>query len=644
MTKHNKSSSESNWTNVNRKGAIACRTCGSTSNFCSYVENDPTVWICRAYGGPNSVQRRGALGPYWLHFDGDRERGLERHRGRFKTLDAIESAPAGSDLADAETLDAVYRALLQSVGLAYVHRQQLVTDRAFDPDDLIWEKTTFATYPHRDDHEQLCNALQEKFGLETLARVPGFRATASRAFLAHENLAALMIPVRSADAKIVGVQLRLDEPMPNGGRYLPFACPRGTEGSVTHPTPLLHVPNVSVTDRSKTFVVEGIFKAEDLARKLGLSVIAVPSAGAAWRALEQLQAWGTTEVVLALDADCRTKAGVADPLRHAAATFAAAGLEVIILSWLPSEGKGPDDLRRNGRWGTTQEVRGAALWSWLEDVCRSAGAEPDLAVAGRAVIATALDGLATDPDRAFTPEVLQAVARLDEGSVEFRRVVEQFKAGLTGKYTEWRKAVVKAGKVVAVTDRAAKAKARGDVVFNNGDHVELALGVVSHYMTNWERYDPDKKARVIERIRPIFTEGLLYRYDDTRGIWAEVDHDQVYRLVSSWRGTIVTSTGKALFLTDPMIEGVIRAVYKILSKGSKGFFTTEGGGCVLRPLRPGFDQGRGSGEEPLASQPRALRLPLPIRSRWTRALGAASGLEVVFRRGAGNRGEDPGDR
>ena len=175
--------------------------------------------------------------------------------------------------------------------------------------------------------------------------MPGFvRKKSNRnCYWTLSGAAGLMIPSRDLEKRIVGITIRANDHS-QGPRYS-WMSSAGYNGP--SPGALLHV-SIHGASSGVLRVTEGPLKA-DLATVLsGILTLGVPGVGQ-WRAvLQALDLLRPDTILLAWDADWRTKCQVAKTLGDAALELNRLGYDVRMESWQPGLGKGIDDLLRAG--------------------------------------------------------------------------------------------------------------------------------------------------------------------------------------------------------------------------------------------------------------------------------------------------------
>lgn len=257
------------------------------------------------------------------------------------------SAPA---VADAAKLDAVYRALLAALGLSAVHREHLLSPaRGLDPEQI--QAGMYRTLPESGRAE-----LGERVAARAdPAGVPGFWRAGGKWRVAGPP--GLLVPVRDASGRIVGLQVRRDA-SGGGPRYV-WLSSAGRPGG-TPARALCHVSALGPPGGPRVWITEGPLKADIAASRLGEPVLAVPGVNT-WRSaglFEALEALGAGSVVVAFDADAETNPHVDAAARGLAKALRDAGCRAWRAFWPVAWGKGLDDLLLGGRFPELQEAKG----------------------------------------------------------------------------------------------------------------------------------------------------------------------------------------------------------------------------------------------------------------------------------------------
>jgi hypothetical protein len=313
-----------------------CHVCGK-SDWCS-VSADGKKAICRRKDGGDGVRRTDKSGQdYWLYE-------LNGHRELILSEDVSQQDGEVPEKADPQTLDQVYRKLLDQLALSHTHRQDL---HRRGLTEACIKRSGYRTLPLKG-REELARPLVERFGGEVCSRVPGlYEIEAGRFSIAGS--AGMLVPVRDIEGRIVALKIRADE-AEEGSKY---TCSKYTYLSSTNyggpgPGSQVHVPLHDELDLSVVRLTEGELKAEIATALTGTLTVSMPGVSS-WRpALEVPSSLGSGVVHLAFDADAKQKEQVALALREAYRTLKKRGFEVVLETWPCERGKGIDDLLASG--------------------------------------------------------------------------------------------------------------------------------------------------------------------------------------------------------------------------------------------------------------------------------------------------------
>jgi hypothetical protein len=275
------------------------------------------------------------------------------------------SGRAEARRATAETLDAVYQAVLGLLRLSQAHREQL---RRRGLGDTEIDRRGYRTLPAQGRH-RVCQALAERWPADTLLSVPGVvtRERDGRRYLTISGPAGLLVPIRDPDGRIAGLLVRPDDPG-LGGKYRWLSSARdGGPG----PGAPAHVP-LGVTGLCHCIrLTEGAVKADVAYALSGLPTIGCSGLG--WQAaLPALRELGVRAVRLAYDMDAIDKPPVARALAAAAEGLAAEGLAVEMERWDAAAGKGIHDLLAAGK--TPEVLTGDAALAAVREALAAATA------------------------------------------------------------------------------------------------------------------------------------------------------------------------------------------------------------------------------------------------------------------------------
>ncbi len=386
-------STSSRWRRVNK--STPCPVC-KHPDWCA-LSTDGALVACRRVevGAWRTKTDRAGVHVY-----------LHRLDGTAATPAVAPPAPVGPapDRADADTLHAVYSALLAALPLAERHREAL---RRRGLTDAEIDRRGYGSLPVQG-RARLAGMLHERWPDAVLC-VPGVvtREREGRHYLTLAGSAGLLVPVRDTAGRVLALLVRRDGDG-GGPRYTYLSSAR--HGGPSSGAPV-HVPLGVTASCQICRLTEGALKADVAAALSGLPTVG--AAGLAWRpALHVVQALGACTVRLALDADAIDKAAVARTLDACAAAAAAAGLAVELERW-PASHKGIDDALAAG---VTPEVLDgdAARQAIAEIVAEGTAGEPPAE-------SSPLDRLGEilaegAPENVYRDgELLRTLARLAEG-------------------------------------------------------------------------------------------------------------------------------------------------------------------------------------------------------------------------------------
>lgn len=317
------------WAPVNRL-KIACPICGKLDR-CTIAPDGRWAWCFRDPDGKG----RGAGARYQL--TGDRPAIAPRPpRQRYPS----------NEIADPDTLDAVYSALLNLLDLSPTHREQLHA-RGLTDEQIA--RHGYRSLPEAPGGRQpLVGQLLRTFPGTILAHVPGVFVRLHRGRQAGAldlaGAAGMLIPVRDPRGRIIRLRIRRDAG--DGGKYR-WLSSDGRPGGTAAPA-AIHVARPAEVQDARVYVVEGEIKANIAADRLGAVVVSVPGVSI-WRpALAILDELDAAEVGVAYDADLFVKPDVRRHRDAFADELAAAGFAVDLVEWDLAQGKGLDDYLTAG--------------------------------------------------------------------------------------------------------------------------------------------------------------------------------------------------------------------------------------------------------------------------------------------------------
>jgi single-stranded DNA-binding protein len=277
---------------------------------------------------------------------------------------AVAAAPPAREVspepcATADVRDTVYRALLSALELSPEHREHLLSPvRGMTPEQV--DRGMYRTLPEGGRAE-----LGERVArVVDPAGVPGFWRLGGRWRVAGP--AGLVVPVRDVRGRVVGLQVRRDDPG-GGPRYM-WLSSAGRPGG-TPARALCHVAWPPGLPCLRVWVTEGPLKADIASGLLGEPVVAVPGVNT-WKScglLEALQEMCPDEVVLAYDADAETNPFVDRAADELGRALRGSGYRVWLARWPLAAGKGLDDLLLGGGHPVVEEF-GVGGGSWMNRV------------------------------------------------------------------------------------------------------------------------------------------------------------------------------------------------------------------------------------------------------------------------------------
>lgn len=248
--------------------------------------------------------------------------------------------PKAVPIADPETIDAVYMAMLDILSLSSAHKADN-QERGINP-DLLWYRTLDHAGRQRVINEISTRA---EMPLSEIARVPGFVLKDGALTLYANN--GLLVPCRNEDGHIVALRVRRDS-SDKGNRWSYMSG--GGSPSVTSPLHWCHEATSVLKTSKQLVVIEGERKGEVVAafgKQHGspVAVVSVPGVHSWQKAglIETVKRLGVTSLLVAYDSDHTTKPEVAQALISLVRSAKDAGLIVSVLLW-SDEHKGLDDF------------------------------------------------------------------------------------------------------------------------------------------------------------------------------------------------------------------------------------------------------------------------------------------------------------
>jgi len=324
-----------------------CEVCGA-KKYCEYT--DGGVFHCmnedaaRARGGRPYNYRGGGF----LITADERRPQTIRPVPSQPELAQIAATPVPepervSDVADVDTLHAVYTSLLELCPLVKAHRALLTGD---GHGLTIDQARRYGTLPR--DARAVCAELEQRHGRDTLLSVPGFTQKDGRI---EARGAGIIMPTRDTHGRIVAIDVRRERAEVGEAKYFKLSC--GSIGGPNAGTPPHIAQPSELRDARTVYVTEGVKKSDVAADALGCVVIGVAGHNTWSRAvplLDELAEGGADVCIIALDRDSKpeTVAAVDATRRKLAAAVAAMGYAVRLSVWDAATAKGLDDLLQAG--------------------------------------------------------------------------------------------------------------------------------------------------------------------------------------------------------------------------------------------------------------------------------------------------------
>jgi hypothetical protein len=257
---------------------------------------------------------------------------------------AARPMPAARPRVDSGQLGAAFRELLKHCPLSEVHRAYL-RERGLTDEQI--DRHGYGTLPvDRVTRSRIAAAVADALGWDPVGVAPGFIRKDGRPELV--DLSGILIPFRSAQDVIGGLQVRLDNP-DRGPRYVWFSD-GGKHGGIRQDGHVVHVARPArLVSTKRVVVTEGPIKGNITADRVNCMVLAVAGIANTAGVVEALAALGDVEeVTLAFDADGEHNHNVATADMKLGCQLVATGYRVARWTWSLEDGKGIDDLLAAG--------------------------------------------------------------------------------------------------------------------------------------------------------------------------------------------------------------------------------------------------------------------------------------------------------
>lgn len=300
-----------------------CPVCGGRRR-CS-VREDGLLVVCYREASSKDSADGG-----WIHY-------LSEPSTTF--VERSRALPPEFQRAPDNVLDHAYRAVLEHCGLSREHREAL---RKRGLLDVHIERAGYAALPVKGG-AAVARAMVAAVGEDNARRVPGYvvRDVGGKRWADVSARGGLLVPCRDLAGRILGLQIRRDNPGPEQGRYA-WLSSRYQGGAPA--CSFAHVPVFPSWDRAEVVITEGPIKADVSCVLTGRFVVAIPGVSAWQRAVDLCTEVKPRLAWVALDADVAVNRHVAAALAKLEDGLRAAGVEYRVLRWPLSEAKGLDDL------------------------------------------------------------------------------------------------------------------------------------------------------------------------------------------------------------------------------------------------------------------------------------------------------------
>lgn len=320
-TAHVSASSGRNFREFRREPCPICTKVGWCRQFadgaieCMRVESST---VCKSGG--------------WMHWPNGRPHDW---REQLAAIPPRETRPA----VDVAASDQAYRALLARCPLSDDHRTHLL-NRGLTAEEIT--RHGYATLP--GDHftrRRIAAAVEAALGWDPAGVVPGF--IRRNGVLSLVNIPGILIPFPDECDRLVGIQVRADDP--TNGKYRWLSAGDGPGSIAQDGHAVLVARPLRETSHHRVGITEGGLKARLAAERLGITMIAVAGVANTGHVVETLTAiGGVEEVITFYDEDPTPNAHVIRAEARLAHDIDAAGFSALQATWPKEAGKGIDDI------------------------------------------------------------------------------------------------------------------------------------------------------------------------------------------------------------------------------------------------------------------------------------------------------------
>jgi hypothetical protein len=278
---------------------------------------------------------------------------------KFQEIDKVRLKP--TPLATIEIRDELYRLFMKMAGLHPTQRDQLITQRGFDEQDIV--DGSYFTFPTTRIHDFFSEVMAQYPQLDVLRGVPGFYFDKKTNQWDHAKYVGIGFPIRNEKNQIVAIQVRKEDK--SGSRYIWFSSSfaeqstKEAEGGSSPGSPIdVWVPKQ--VKNTTLFITEGRFKAQWIGKVLSSIALSVQGVGSWRNVLESIPSitanYGTKDIIIAFDADIDTNYNVFKHAQKLSDALDKEGYQVFYLYWNKADGKGMDDVLISGNVNAFRRV------------------------------------------------------------------------------------------------------------------------------------------------------------------------------------------------------------------------------------------------------------------------------------------------
>lgn len=309
---------------------ITCPICGEKSRYHCRVREDETLAICRNVTSDKPTKN----GEGYIHILNANSDRLDQNFTK-----SIQKSIPYVRKADADRLNEVYTAFLNSLVLNETHSEDLLNKRGLS--DSTIARNLYASVPTYEERFDVAGRSAKAYDLEG---IPGFYQENGKWSL-HLTYPGFYIPYRDEFGNIVGLQIRKDENAEN--KYL-WLSTGGKERGAKTDTPI-HFVSPDLVRTSKTVVItEGALKADIIGELASVGVVAMGGVNVLKPEDFSNKLFtvfpDVEKVYIAFDMDWETKKEVRSSLTNLVNALKGKDKSIFVRTWDISLGKGLDDV------------------------------------------------------------------------------------------------------------------------------------------------------------------------------------------------------------------------------------------------------------------------------------------------------------